>query len=715
LLEEKKKSGLLGSGGIGFTIGKQSSKHEIDEKATTQSQSVSTVGSSQGSVTVTAGNQLHIGGADLVAGKDLSLTGDSVTIDPGYDQRTRTETYEQKQSGLSVALSGTVGSALNTAVSSAQQARKEGDGRLNALQNTKAALSGVQAAQAWERDNALTASAQGATNTVGISASYGSQSSKSETRTDSNQSQGSTLTAGQNLSITATGKNQAEQSGDIAIAGSQLKAGKDLSLDAARDITLQSAQNTESTVGKNSSKGGNVGVGIGVGSGGYGINVSAGVNAGKGHENGNGLTHTETSLDAGNHLSLSSGRDAVLGAVTAQLNHQSAAAGGLGAGGAELAARFIAGQLFPGKTLEQLSEGEKQQVSALSQLAAGLAGGLATGDTAGAVTAAQAGKNAVENNYLNASDKIRQQQLETKLANGSISDSEVQELADLTKKDGVSDANLQNACANGASAGCIHEIKLAHEAKESYQGYTEYQTYYDLRDQFPDEMAKFGDLIGDYSRDLIKLVDQGYTPEQAKAKMSQDAAYSAKYQQAIDDVPGWARIAMAIQDTAGIVYGAKAAGASLERLTENQLVPYRQLVTDVRAGLSSSPKRSGNVAVAEVDIPGMPKQVAAHSGVDTAGKGLVGTGSQNFEHKTLPNKEGALIPRNTDSEYKILDNLADQLGNNTSAKGSVTIFTERPACGSCLGVVDQFQKRYPGIQVNVLDNNGVLLTPRKKS
>ncbi|HFD3890539.1 VENN motif pre-toxin domain-containing protein [Serratia nevei] len=91
---------------------------------------------------------------------------------------------------------------------------------------------------------------------------------------------------------------------------------------------------------------------------------------------------------------------AVLGAVTAQLNNQSAAAGGLGAGGGELTARYIAGQLFPGKTAEQLSESEKQQVSALSQLAAGLAGGLATGDTAGAVTGGQAGKNAVENNHL---------------------------------------------------------------------------------------------------------------------------------------------------------------------------------------------------------------------------------------------------------------------------------------------------------------------------
>ncbi|TSH80146.1 hemagglutinin repeat-containing protein [Pantoea sp. paga] len=337
-LQENKKSGLLGSGGIGFTVGKQSTRHEIDEKGTTQSQSVSTVGSSQGSVNVTAGNRLHVGGADLVAGKDMKLTGDSVTIDPGFDSRSRKETFEQKQSGLSIALSGTAGSALNTAVSSAQQARKSGDGRVSALQNTQAALNGVQAAQAAQMDGLNTAAADahnaagdlrpgqdgyqaGSTNTIGVSASYGSQSSKSEARTESSQSQGSTLTAGRNLTVTATGKNGTAQSGNISIAGSQLKAGGDLSLDASRDINLQSAQNTQSTDSKNSSKGGSVGIGIGVGSGGYGISVSASVNAAKGSEKGNGLTHSETTLDAGNRLSLTSGRDITL--TGAQANGES--------------------------------------------------------------------------------------------------------------------------------------------------------------------------------------------------------------------------------------------------------------------------------------------------------------------------------------------------------------------------------------------------------
>ncbi|WP_220683158.1 hemagglutinin repeat-containing protein, partial [Pseudomonas aeruginosa] len=331
LLEEKKKSGLLSSGGIGFSLGKQSSRHEVDEKGTTQSQSVSTVGSTQGNVNITAGNKLHVGGADLIAQKDINLTGDSVQIDPGYDERTRTETFETKQSGLTVALSGSAGSALNTAVSTAQQARKESDGRLNALQNTKSILSGAQALQAVELDGLKTDAAnahnaagnykpgdkdyqKGATNTVGVNVAYGSQSSKSETHSDSRQSQGSTVNAGQNLSITATGKNKDtnKDSGNISVVGSELKAGHDMSLSATQDINLISAQNTQQTTGKNSSKGGSIGVGLTAGEGGAGINLSASANHGKGHENSDGLTHSETTLDAGHKLTLNSGQDTTL-------------------------------------------------------------------------------------------------------------------------------------------------------------------------------------------------------------------------------------------------------------------------------------------------------------------------------------------------------------------------------------------------------------------
>nr|WP_267483604.1 MULTISPECIES: deaminase domain-containing protein [Photorhabdus] len=141
---------------------------------------------------------------------------------------------------------------------------------------------------------------------------------------------------------------------------------------------------------------------------------------------------------------------------------------------------------------------------------------------------------------------------------------------------------------------------------------------------------------------------------------------------------------------------------------------------DVRAGLPSALRREGNVAVANISVEGLPSQMSAHSRIDAptlaqAAQGIVGKSSGIFTTQTLPNKAGAMIPRATDSEAKILDNIAQKLGNNTFAKGTVNIFTERPACASCLSVVDQFRAKYPNIQVNVLDNNGIVLRPPRKN
>lgn len=305
--KEEKKSGLMGTGGIGFTIGSSKSTHDLREKGTTQSQSFSTVGSTGGNVAISAGNQAHIGGADLIAGKDLSLSGDSVIIEPGHDKRTRDETFEQKKSGLTVALSGTVGSAINNAVSAAQETKEQSDGRLKALQATKTVLSGVQAGQAADM-----AATTGDPNAMGVSLSLTTQKSKSQQHAESDAVAGSTLNAGNNLSITANGKNNGANSGDIVIAGSQLKAGGDTTLDAQNDILLSGAANTQKTSGKNSSSGGGIGVSIGAGGSGAGISVFANVNAAHGKDKGNGTDWTETTIDSGKTVTLKSGHDTVL-------------------------------------------------------------------------------------------------------------------------------------------------------------------------------------------------------------------------------------------------------------------------------------------------------------------------------------------------------------------------------------------------------------------
>ncbi|MEM8071491.1 filamentous hemagglutinin N-terminal domain-containing protein [Morganella morganii] len=97
---------------------------------------------------------------------------------------------------------------------------------------------------------------------------------------------------------------------------------------------------------------------------------------------------------------------ALLGAVSAYLNNQDPAAGALGAGGGELAARIIAKQLYPDTRPEDLSEQQKQRVSTLSSLAGGLAGGLVSGNSDGAVTGAKTAKNAVENNWAAAAARL---------------------------------------------------------------------------------------------------------------------------------------------------------------------------------------------------------------------------------------------------------------------------------------------------------------------
>ncbi|WP_434965443.1 hemagglutinin repeat-containing protein [Escherichia coli] len=308
-LKQEKKSGLMSSGGVGFSVGSQSLK--VTDTATDTTQKGSTVGSVHGDVSLQAGNRLTVNGSDLIAGRDMALSGKEVSITAATDRHVQTHTVEQKTSGLTLALSGTAGSALNTTVETVQAAKSAGNSRLEALQGVKAALSGAQAVQAGRL-----AEAQGNqkenNNTVGISLSYGSQSSKSEQQSEQTVAKGSTLTAGNNLSIQATGSGVKGVDGDLTIQGGQIKAGNNVLLQANRDVNLVSAENTSKLEGKNTSSGGSVGVGIGVGPGGPGFSLSASANQGKGSEKGNGTTHTETTVDAGKQLTIISGRDTTL-------------------------------------------------------------------------------------------------------------------------------------------------------------------------------------------------------------------------------------------------------------------------------------------------------------------------------------------------------------------------------------------------------------------
>ena len=304
----EKKSGLLSSGGIGVTIGSTSTKNT--STSITETTRASTVGSVLGNVSIEAGKDLTIKGSDVVAGNNIRLVGQNVSILASENSERSEQTSKSKSSGLTLALSGTVGSAVDSAYQTAKQARSEDDSRLAALQGVKAGLTGVQAWQAAQQSGGMTADNAG--QFIGISLSLGTQKSDSRQTQERSVSQGSSLTSGNNLTIVAAGNGDPGADGDIRIQGSKLQTGNEMLLAAERDIHLEAAANTQKLDGKNSSSGDAIGASIGVGSDRAGLTIFANANKGAGSQKGNGTVWTETTLDAGKQVSLISGRDTAL-------------------------------------------------------------------------------------------------------------------------------------------------------------------------------------------------------------------------------------------------------------------------------------------------------------------------------------------------------------------------------------------------------------------
>lgn len=166
------------------------------------------------------------------------------------------------------------------------------------------------------------------------------------------------------------------------------------------------------------------------------------------------------------------------------MSGHSAAAGAAGAAGGELAAHYLAEKLYGADTPEKiakLSEEQKQSISALSTLAAGLAGGVTGDSTANALAGAQAGKNAVENNYLSVSEKTELELAKQKLQNSkdpAEREQAQQKINVLREKDIASDKEVIDACSNGnaGSAVCAGARLKAIEAKEGYEGLGNYNS-----------------------------------------------------------------------------------------------------------------------------------------------------------------------------------------------------------------------------------------------
>ena len=81
---------------------------------------------------------------------------------------------------------------------------------------------------------------------------------------------------------------------------------------------------------------------------------------------------------------------------------------------------------------------------------------------------------------------------------------------------------------------------------------------------------------------------------------------------------------------------------------------------------------------------------------------------QIFDAIEVEGSSGHSWLRNTDSEYKMLNQLADDLGGvkgqtYLNVNGTLKIVSENPYCASCQGVIQQFNEMYPNINLILVD------------
>ncbi|NME07728.1 hypothetical protein HF876_18080 [Psychrobacillus sp. BL-248-WT-3] len=186
----------------------------------------------------------------------------------------------------------------------------------------------------------------------------------------------------------------------------------------------------------------------------------------------------------------------------------------------------------------------------------------------------------------------------------------------------------------------------------------------------------------------------------------------------------------ATHDGKNVNEGTSKAGEGTSKST-GKVYPTRQIdsvaeahifdrVKELRGNLTSGYKKSGNFALAEVNIDGLnKKEFYAQSSIHELNATLeervpdisLKPEDPVFKASKAADKNGIEYLRDSDTEYKILNDIANSLGNNTQATGKIKLFTELDTCDSCSKIIADFSAKYKNINLEVIHNNGNRIKP----
>lgn len=309
-LKQEKKSGLMGSGGIGFTIG--SRKESTDQASQAQSGESSLVGSLQGDTVLVAGNNYRQTGSTVSSPNgNVVIEGKNVTIEAAQDTYASQFKHSVEQKGFTLAVNVPVIQALEAAAASVKRVGESNDDRINMLAAANAGWDSARAANAMmdSAQGVMQNGAQGAAQNVSVSLTYGQSKQSSTQDTTSTSALASKVNAGKNAVVVAHGGERS----DINIIGSDVSGKQGTLLQADNDVNILAAQQERHERSDNKSSGWNAGVAVSYGQGGASFGITAGANKGKGYGNGDEVSWRNSHVgDMDSQTQIVSGGDTTL-------------------------------------------------------------------------------------------------------------------------------------------------------------------------------------------------------------------------------------------------------------------------------------------------------------------------------------------------------------------------------------------------------------------
>ena len=287
--KEVKKSGIFGSGGLGFTIGTQRTKTDHDREATTQQgTNIAALG---GNVSLTAGETAHLTSANVLAGKEASVTAKETTIDGRENVYRESYTKEVKTSGLTVSFGHGLIDLGQEFYAPLKRMGEVEDDRLKAV-------------YAWRTGRLIhdyfgkNALALHKSYTPSLNLSLGTSSSYNRSENITREYAGSMIRAGELANLTAAER-------DLTVKGSTVES-KDVSLTAKGNVRLEAGENTSVTTTANKYSSASVGASFGI----NGLSdISIDVSRAKGNSKETYTSYTPALIRAEENAVITSGKD----------------------------------------------------------------------------------------------------------------------------------------------------------------------------------------------------------------------------------------------------------------------------------------------------------------------------------------------------------------------------------------------------------------------